>query len=286
MTKHRENKYKTLLKVEVRQAKDLKDTDAVGKSDPYAVVSFDGEEGLPKKDQTHIINGTLNPVWDSKLYFFITDDCKSFKVEVFDKDMMSSDKLGHCNILRKDEEDRNKLTGDTYYLENGKGGTIEIFTHELNLKYGLNEVVTNKAKDIEAFIKAKKRENMALLEVYIHGAKGLKSGLIDKSDPYAQFDFSTDKEGDKAQPKYLRTKTIDNNPSPVWEEVFHFLVPSELRSFKVEVMDEDTVNDDSLGHVSVVCSKLGEHKNHSRLAVSKKGELDMSYFLVPIAPIW
>jgi Ca2+-dependent lipid-binding protein len=278
-----ENKYKSVLKVEVRSAKDLRDADLVGgKSDPYAVVSFSNDHAYPRKLKTHFLNNCTNPVWNSTMYFLVHDECKSFKVEVFDKDLLSDSSLGYVNLLRKDEDDRSKLAGDWFYLEKGKGGTIEIFTQEIALKEGLGEALAQRRGCLEDFLRSKEREDLALLEVRVHGAKGLKSGFIDKSDPYVRFDFSKDPCGDKVEPKKLRSRTIDNNPNPVWEEVFHFLVPYELRSFKIEVMDEDTVSDDSLGHSNVVIARMGEQRVHSRLAVSKKGELDVSYFLAPL----
>jgi len=283
MDKH----YTGLLRVFVKQAAGLKDTDIAGKSDPYAVITFDHtKEGAPKKQKTHVINNTLTPVWNCDLFFLVSDECKQFKVELFDEGIGSDDKLGYCHILRKDEDVRFQFTGDTYYLEKGGGGTVEIWTQEIDVSTGLGGRLGDKLNDINAFLAAKKRENFALLEVYLHGAEGLKSGLIDKSDPYAKLDFSQDSQSDKIHPHKLRTKTIDNNPSPTWEEVFHFLVPWDLKTFKVEIFDEDVGRDDSLGHVNVAVGKVGTMKNRDKLAVSKKGNLMISYAMIPMKPLF
>lgn len=233
-----------------------------------------------------LVDNTLNPVWDEFFYFLVSDDFSSFKVELWDDDIGRDDKLGWCNILRRDEEDRGKLMGEDYYLEKGKGGTVEIYTQEIPLTGSLSALSNSKKTGIEKFIKSKARENQALLEVVIHGCKGLKSGFFDKSDPYCKFDFSEDPEGDKVAPQSLKTRTIDNNPSPVFEETFHFLIPSALKTFKIRIMDEDIGKDDSLGHVSVVCPKIGEQISHKRLAVSKKGECDISYSILPLKPLF
>jgi len=282
-----DKRYTGLLRVHIKSATGLKDTDLAGKSDPYAVVTFEhSKEGAPKKEKTHVINNTLSPVWNSDLFFLISDECKQFKVELFDEDIGRDDKLGYCHILRKDEDVRYQFTGDTYYLEKGGGGTVEIWTQEIDVTNGLGNRLGDRIGEISAFLNAKKRENFALLEVYLHGAEGLKSGLIDKSDPYAKIDFSNDPQADKIHPHKLRTKTIDNNPSPVWEEVFHFLVPWDLKTFKIEIMDEDVGRDDSLGHSSVAVGKVGTMKNRDKLAVSKKGNLMISYAVIPMKPLF
>jgi Ca2+-dependent lipid-binding protein len=279
--------YTGLLRVFVKCANNLKDTDIGGKSDPYAVITFDHtKEGAPKKQKTHVINNNLNPVWNANLFFLVSDECKQFKVELFDEDIGKDDKLGHVHILRKDEDVRFQYTGDTYYLENGGGGTVEIWTQEINVSSGLGQRLSDKFNDINAYLAAKNRENFALLEVYLHGAEGLKSGLIDKSDPYAKLDFSQDPQKDQFHPHKLRTKTIDNNPSPVWEEVFHFLVPWDIKTFKIEIFDEDVGKDDSLGHVNVAVGKVGTMKNRDKLAVSKKGNLQLSYAVLPMKPLF
>jgi Ca2+-dependent lipid-binding protein len=276
-----------LLRVHIKGAVNLKDTDLTGKSDPYAVITFDHtKEGAPKKQKTHVINNTLSPVWNTDLFFLVSDECKQFKVELFDEDIGRDDKLGFCHILRKEEDVRFQFTGDNYYLEQGGGATVEIWTQEIDVSSGLGSKLSQKLSDINAFLAAKKKENFALLEVYLHGAEGLKSGLIDKSDPYAKLDFSQDSQCDKIHPHKLRTKTIDNNPSPVWEEVFHFLVPWDLKTFKVEIFDEDVGSDDSLGHVNVAVGKVGTMKNRDKLAVSKKGNLQISYALIPMGPLF
>jgi len=280
------NSFKSLLKIDIVQAAGLKDTDGIGKADPYVVVSFEEHEAAPRKQQTHVIKDTLNPVWNSSLYFLANDEFKSFKVEVFDEDIGRDDKLGHANVLRREIEVRHTRQGDTFYLENGKGGTVEVYVTEVDISNGIIPVVERRTSHINEYLHAKNRDNMCLLGVFIHGAKGLKSGMIDKSDPYAKVDFSHDGSADHCHPKTLKTKTIDNNPSPVWNEAFHFIVPWDLETFKVEIFDEDVGGDDSLGHVNVVVRKVGELKKNDRQAVSKKGELELSYFRVPIGPLF
>jgi Ca2+-dependent lipid-binding protein len=156
----------------------------------------------------------------------------------------------------------------------------------LDLSKGLGHKFAERSAKIQEYLAAKKRDNFALLEAYVHSAEGLKSGMIDKSDPYAKFDFSNDPEKDHIYPHKLRTKTIEDNPSPVWEEVFHFIVPFELKTFKLEVMDDDVGKDDSLGHLNVAVGKVGTVKARDKMALNKKGALTLSYALVPLKPLF
>jgi Ca2+-dependent lipid-binding protein len=279
--------YTALLRVHIKSASNLRDADIGGKSDPYVLLSFEhSSEAAPKSQQTHVIKDSLNPVWDTDLYFLVSDEFQQFKVQVYDEDTGRDNKLGHCHVLRRDEDVRGKLTGDNYYLEDGKGGTVEVYTQELDLKRGLGHVFAEKGKKIQEFIAGKRRDNYALLEAYVHSAENLKSGMIDKSDPYAKFDFSNDPDKEHIYPHKLRTRTIQDNPNPVWEEAFHFLVPFELKTFKLEVMDEDVGSDDSLGHLNVAVGKVGTVKARDKMALNKKGAVTLSYALVPLKPLF
>lgn len=256
-----------------------------GKSDPYAKVKFDDDVAVPEEGRTHTINNTLTPEWNVFFPFLVKDDCKSYKVSLYDEDVGKDDKLGHANVLRKEGGERYVLSGDWYYLEGGKGATVEVFQQEFDISNGLGAAVAARQDALKEYVASKKRSNYYLLSVTVHGAKGLKSGMIDKSDPYAKFDFSGDSEGDGVHPKSLKTRTIDNNPSPVWEESFVFIIPSGLKAFKIEVMDEDTGGDDSLGHISVPLPAINEHVKNKRYAVSKKGEVELSMVVVPAGPL-
>jgi Ca2+-dependent lipid-binding protein len=256
-------------------------------SDPYCVISFDGSEAAPQKQQTFVAKETLSPIWNVDMYFLVSEDCKQFKVEVYDEDIGRDDTLGHCHILRKDKHERGKLSGDYYYLEDGKGASVEIWTQEVaDPSNGLGMILAERYQAVQEYVAVQNLDYIALIEVSLHNAEGLKSGIIDKSDPYAKFDFSNDPQKERIHPHKLRTKTIENNPSPVWEEVFYFLVPYDLDTFKVEIMDENVGIDDSLGNVNIAVANVGTVKTREKLAVSKKGSLTLSYAYVPLKPLF
>ena len=72
------------LHVEVCEAKELKDKDAVGKGDPYVVLKCGGQE-----HKTAVKKGTNNPVWHEKFTF--KQPGPVIEVEVWDKDKFSKD---------------------------------------------------------------------------------------------------------------------------------------------------------------------------------------------------
>eukprot|EP00475_Leptophrys_vorax_P005281 TRINITY_DN13207_c0_g1_i1.p1 TRINITY_DN13207_c0_g1~~TRINITY_DN13207_c0_g1_i1.p1 ORF type:complete len:794 (-),score=195.92 TRINITY_DN13207_c0_g1_i1:34-2415(-) len=274
------NTYASILRVHIKNANGLRDVDLAGKSDPFVEVEFEEKEGVPKEQKTHVIENNLNPVWNTDLFFLVEPTFTKFKVTVRDKGTLSDKKLGFAHILRKDEDVRHRATGDRYYLEDGRGATIEVWTQEISISAGLLNLVASKQIAIQNFLKAKKRENHVLLAVAVHGAKNLPSGLIDKSDPYAKIDFDR-----HAWPQSLKTPTIDNNPNPVWNTELQFLINSEVNSFKVDVYDDDPGKDKHLGSTSVVF-KVGELKSRNRLALGKKGEVELSYIATPLAPLF
>jgi Ca2+-dependent lipid-binding protein len=270
------NKFRSLMMLEVMSAASLQDADGIGKSDPYVIVKFDSDEAVPRELRTHVIDNTLHPVWNQKMYFLVADDCKSFHVQVKDQDVIKDSKLGHCTILRRDADSRHRRYEEDFYLEDGEGATIKLAIHEIDISNGLEHVVDERKHAVDDAIRGAAQPQV-LLQVKIHGAEGLKSGIVDKSDPYAKFKF----EDNSVAPQGLRTQTIDNNPSPVWNCMFHFLVPRGLANFQIEVMDEDVASDDSLGHSTLIMGRLGERKS-DKYAISKKGQLRVSYFTVPL----
>jgi len=277
------NPYHAIIKVEIRAAKDLKDTDIAGKSDPYAKISFAEHEGVPRHRQTHVIKDTLNPVWNSTMYFLVSDECKAFKVELFDEDIGRDDKLGHVNVLRKDHSKRYIHDGEWYYLEKGKGGTIQIFTQEIDISAGIDGILDEK-KEAVAASRGSPTEEFALLQVWLHRAEGLKKAdFFGSSDPYCKFDFGLEGGKEKCFPKDVKTKIIEKSLNPVWESVFHFFVPWDMKAFRVNIYDYDKASaDDLIGHSNLIIKDMGVRVDKLELAVEKKGKLVASYVKVPL----
>merc|ERR1712173_227319 len=86
------------------KARELVKSDVLGKSDPYAVLSY-GKQ----KDKTKVIKNSQEPQWNHEAVFEVPDgDERTFMVEVFDSDKIGKDKslgsvkLDLADILRLD----------------------------------------------------------------------------------------------------------------------------------------------------------------------------------------
>jgi Ca2+-dependent lipid-binding protein len=227
----------------------------------------------------------LNPVWNSTFFFLASDECKSFRIDLYDKDVVGrDDSLGHCTILRKDRDERHLPYQDWFYLEHGKGGVVQVCIQELDLSSGLQSHVDEHKQDVTTELRSKSREQYTFLEVKIENAQGLKKAdFFGSSDPYCVFDFSKDPEGNAVCPKTSRTRTIMNTLNPVWDEYFHFIIPSGLKMMKINIYDYDKASqDDLIGHVNIALDDdLGEMQR-KELAVEKKGKLCLSYIKYPL----
>lgn len=113
----------SLLQVEIVDATNLRNAELLSTSDPYCDIKFQNEEDAqPRKQYTTTISNCLNPTWNEKFHFLITDDVKYFDVKVKDKNMLRDESLGFCRVLRPSPDARQKRTGGVFVLEKGKNG--------------------------------------------------------------------------------------------------------------------------------------------------------------------
>jgi len=91
--------FKGTLLVDLIKGKNLTKADIVGKSDPYAVLTFGHQI-----DKTNTIKNTLEPQWDHHAEFQVLDDgANKLLVEVFDADKLGKDKsLGKVEVHIED----------------------------------------------------------------------------------------------------------------------------------------------------------------------------------------
>uniref|UniRef100_A0A669AYP7 Phospholipase A2 n=1 Tax=Oreochromis niloticus TaxID=8128 RepID=A0A669AYP7_ORENI len=93
--------------------------------------------------------------------------------------------------------------------------------------------------------------------------KGALGDLLDTPDPYVELFIPTAPESRK------RTKHIDNDINPKWNETFHFILdPNQHNVLELTLMDANYVMDETLGTASFEISKL------------KVGQTKMEVFLI------
>eukprot|EP01060_Flectonema_neradi_P039156 TRINITY_DN8509_c3_g1_i1.p1 TRINITY_DN8509_c3_g1~~TRINITY_DN8509_c3_g1_i1.p1 ORF type:complete len:377 (+),score=56.01 TRINITY_DN8509_c3_g1_i1:146-1132(+) len=107
------------LDVRIVGAKNLANTQHIGTSDPYCVVSCEG-----KKYRTTTINNSLNPSWGEKFTFMVADPASSrLHIEIYNHNMMHDDKMGHYSLGLAGLV-RGKVSEGEYILKDCKKGTI------------------------------------------------------------------------------------------------------------------------------------------------------------------
>lgn len=116
------------LKVTVVAAYNLKNSDMCNMSDPYVVARM----GPYKADQTHVVKGDLNPVWDHSFSFEADRLDSEFYIRVMDKDRDADDLLGALRVNFRDLDLRSRKRFRKP-LEHGSGGELEF---ELQFEHG------------------------------------------------------------------------------------------------------------------------------------------------------
>ena len=262
------------IKLELIQAKDLVKSDLVGKSDPYAVISFDADS-----IKTPVVKNNQNPEWNFNANIPVDEiGPRKIKIEVFDSDKHGKDKpIGTANLDVADLIYGNPLEKEWLPLAGVKSGKIQVsadFIPESELaeanrrpsrggvhagREGGKRRTGGDDDDGDYASSPNSRKPSEImgrkpsgpgspggiptgnLHFKITEAKDLvKADLIGKSDPYAILSY-----GDKK----LKTNTVKNNQSPTWN--FEGDMPIDdngPRVIKLEVFDSDKHGKDkSLG---------------------------------------
>ncbi|XP_056133428.1 cytosolic phospholipase A2 [Lampris incognitus] len=98
--------------------------------------------------------------------------------------------------------------------------------------------------------------------------KGALGDLLDTPDPYVELFIPTAPESRK------RTRHIDNDINPQWNETFHFILdPNQENTLELTLMDANYVMDETLGTASYDISKL------------KVGQMETVPFLIGKVPV-
>ena len=236
-----------LLRVHVRKASGLKNSELLGKSDPYCVVKVASRWRGEATARTVTIKNDLNPVWRQTLVLRCALDTSStLQLRVLDEDIGRDDVLGTANLPVD-------LAGLVQRLEASEGW------HELGADRGRVHVTVRykpltaeaAAVEVERVCRGwltRRRRPMrptGLLRVHVREASGLKnSELLGKSDPYCVVKVASRWRGEAS----ARTVTIKNDLNPVWRQTLVLRCALDTSStLQLRVLDEDIGRDDVLG---------------------------------------
>merc|ERR1719192_1976653 len=101
-------------------AKNLENVDWVGKSDPYAVISFGSQ-----CSRTKTVRDNLNPVWEHEVTFQVDDRAPShINIEFFDENITRQDCLGNTSVEVAKIKVLGSLSEAGQKLSNSRSGDI------------------------------------------------------------------------------------------------------------------------------------------------------------------
>ncbi|POM78195.1 Copine [Phytophthora palmivora] len=209
-------------------AKDLKDRDIISKSDPFAVLYVKSGSGWTKLDKTEAKKDDLNPKW-AKLFLveFHFESVQQFKVEVYDQDSSSPDKLKDQDFIGGAEFTLGQIMGAP-----GQSGSFLLTRGKNTSKHQGSLLI--KAEETKASSEAVRLRFSAT-------ALANMDGMFSKSDPFLV--ISRLREDGSSWIQVHKTETIDNNLNPNWRR---FELPLQRlcngdhkRPLSLQVFDED-----------------------------------------------
>ncbi|KAI9005916.1 hypothetical protein BC832DRAFT_555623 [Gaertneriomyces semiglobifer] len=223
-----------VLRILIFEARDLKNRELTGKSDPYCVVTIGGKQVV----KTRVIGNTLAPSWDEKHYVVLTkatfdnadQRADELKVEVLDHNNVSKHKtMGTTGPLRlarwvkllQDEEDEsaeNPLTPDER----------ERLIHEWSSPFASDAMGDIwKRLNVEGSLKGDIRLALAYFpsaEVPLADAPAINSGVVRFTIHQAKELSFNRSAGIECSYEDKRTKfttrAIKKTRNPVWGETF------------------------------------------------------------------
>jgi len=228
--------------VTVVKATNILDVETFSKSDPFCIVNFCGES--PK---TKTLQDTLNPEWNESFTFVRHDNPKNevitFVLEDHN-DGAADVSLGECSEKMEVIMDAGTLnkTYDIHCKDTKDHG-------QLTVKFEWHAEASGSSMAPAASTKG--QFGPGTLSVVVKEAKDLIDGdTLSKSDAYVIIKIGQE------NPK---TKTVDDNNNPVWDETFSFKRKSpreDLIEFFVHDLDDDTHQDFDLGSCKVKLSDI------------------------------
>ncbi|KAH9259090.1 hypothetical protein BASA81_002710 [Batrachochytrium salamandrivorans] len=263
------------LRVRLTRAEGLPSADKNGLSDPYCVLYLDGEQ----KQKSQVIYKTLNPEWHEDVFFVekVGKPAKMLQVEVWDKDPMSSDKLGVgevdlSNVDGSPKEFEIQLS-HSKYPKNGRvflslDRTQEAGS-EMIAKRRESEAKSTGGLGVGAMFSAVKSKTARVLKPKLpDGGKGSKRLIVvdvikargvppmdadtNSADPYCIL-----KLGKKKHSTRIKFRTL----APEWKERFAFSVfdmgGRDSSVLEFSLWDHDTMGmDDKIGTLKVDLAQL------------------------------
>ncbi|KAJ6747344.1 SYNAPTOTAGMIN-5-LIKE [Salix koriyanagi] len=260
---------------------------------------------LPDRTKTSkIINNDLNPIWNEHFEFVVEDaTTQHLVVKIYDDEgIQAAELLGCAQVklsdlepgkvkdlwlklvkdleVQRDNKNRGQVHLELLYcpfgMENGRGNpfasSFSMTSLEKVLKSGANSMeITGNGNEVTQ----KRREVIVrgVLSVTVISAEDLPVvDLMGKADPFVTLTM-------KKSEMRNKTRVVNNNLNPVWNQTFDFVVEDGLHDMLiVEVWDHDTFGKDYMGRCILTLTRVileGEYKDRFQLDEAKSGGLNL-----------
>ncbi|KAJ7693677.1 C2 domain-containing protein [Mycena rosella] len=232
-----------IVRLTIHQAKELDQSKSLsGDLNPLARLYL----GDAKNEvfSTRMFKHTNAPVWEQAYEFLCADKASSvvtLKI-IDDRDFLKDPVVGHMSIKLEDLLESKKEAGrDWFPLSNCKTGKVRLSAEwkPLNMTGSLHGADQYKPP-------------IGIVRLHLEKAtdvKNVEATLGGKSDPYMRVQVNDVTKG--------RTEVINNNLSPVWDEIIYIPVHTLRETMFLECMDyQHMTRDRSLGSVELRVSDL------------------------------
>ncbi|KAJ6501679.1 C2 domain-containing protein [Mycena vitilis] len=234
-----------IVRLTIHQAKELDQSKSLsGDLNPLARVYLGDSKDAAFS--TKLFKHTNAPVWEQAYEFLCADKTSSvvtIKV-IDDRDFLKDPVVGYMSIKLQDLLDSKKDTAsgrDWFPLSNCKSGKVRLSAEwkPLNMAGSLHGADQYKPP-------------IGVVRLHLDKAtdvKNVEATLGGKSDPYMRVQVNDVTKG--------RTEVINNNLSPVWDEIIYIPVHNLKETMVLECMDyQHMTRDRSLGMVELRVSDL------------------------------
>mmetsp|Transcript_22841 Transcript_22841/g.43794 ORF Transcript_22841/g.43794 Transcript_22841/m.43794 type:complete len:454 (+) Transcript_22841:68-1429(+) len=263
------------LRLQIICATGLRNADFWGKSDPYCTCEISGKPS--SKVQTKTIKNCLDPIWNFEVELDGYTPGDDLVFHVFDEDWgKADDPLGRVplpstafypNGLERELELSDSGTAVPAFLRVRISPAPAEFVNRVpkhSLFSGLRRDVASTNGAYSDSTVANLIAGQALKLKVIGGHRLPNMGWGSKSDPYCVVEIPG-KPGSRR-----RTRTIDGNLDPLWQESFEMTEHAPGDSLVFAVWDEDWgKNDDLLGFVTLSYSDYHPHGFQGELPLSR-----------------
>lgn len=303
-----------ILEVNVVQAKELKNKDIIGKSDPFAQLYIRRISNRVKK--TKIINNDIDPIWNEHFKFEVEDQAtQKLTIQVFDDEGVQA-----AQLIGTAQVELNALKPEAFedvwlplFKESKKDGALAAPRGEVHLELiyrtldehanldtpasnptaaslpltSLEKVITSSMNGLKQTpYKSLMREGAVIRGILqvtvIRGENLVASDFNQHCDPYVVLRM-------KKSDARKTTKVIPKSLNPEWNQHYDFMVEDAMHDMLlVDVYDHDTFVEKRLGKCALTLTRVlreGEYNTEVQLLGGQNGLIFLKLkWLQPLPP--